>query len=130
MTMQYWEYGKIQYWEYGIIQYWEDEDPILVIQEYPVLGIRPHPISGNLRNPNNQHKSKIKQQQPPKQQHQNARVPKSPQSAPQGADGVITQAKNGSPDIIPTPFGRNFDEKKDEIAPGICRPHLLQNFRY
>ena len=40
---------------------------------------------------------------------------------------VITRIKNGSPDMILTPFDRKFDEKKDEIPPGICRPHLLQN---
>ena len=43
---------------------------------------------------------------------------------------VISRFKNGSPDIILTAFDRNFDEKKDEIPPGICRLHLLQNFQY
>ena len=43
---------------------------------------------------------------------------------------VITLVKNGSPDMIPTPFDGNFDEKKDEIPPGICRPHVLQIFQY
>ena len=40
---------------------------------------------------------------------------------------VITRVKNGSPDMIPTAFDGKFDEKQDEIPPGICRPHLLQN---
>ena len=43
---------------------------------------------------------------------------------------VITRFKNGSPDMIPTAFDRKFDEKKDEILAGICRPHLLQNIQY
>ena len=33
---------------------------------------------------------------------------------------VITRVKNKSPDMIPTAFERKFDEKKDEIPPGIC----------
>ena len=41
---------------------------------------------------------------------------------------VMTRVKNGSPDMIPTPFDGKVDEKKDEIPPGICRPHMLQNF--
>ena len=32
---------------------------------------------------------------------------------------VITQVKNGSPDMILTAFDGKFDEKKDEIPPGI-----------
>ena len=43
---------------------------------------------------------------------------------------VITRLTNGSPDMIPTAFERKFDEKEDEIPPGICRPHLLQKFQY
>ena len=42
----------------------------------------------------------------------------------------ITRVKNESPDMIPTAFEGKFDEKKDEISPGICRPHMLQNFQY
>ena len=38
--------------------------------------------------------------------------------------------KNGSPDMILTPFEGKFDEKKDEIPPGICRPHMLENIQY
>ena len=43
---------------------------------------------------------------------------------------VIIRFKNGSPDMIPTAFEGKFDEKKDEIPPGICRPHMLQNIQY
>ena len=35
---------------------------------------------------------------------------------------VITGVKNGSPDMILTPSDGKFDEKKDEIPPGACRP--------
>ena len=42
----------------------------------------------------------------------------------------ITRVENGSPDMIPVAFDRKFDEKKDEIPPGICRPHLLENIQY
>ena len=35
-----------------------------------------------------------------------------------------------SPDMNLTPFEGKFDEKKDEIPPGICRPHMLQFFQY
>ena len=43
---------------------------------------------------------------------------------------VITRVKNRSPDMILTAFAGNFDEKKDEIPPRICRPHMLQNIQY
>ena len=43
---------------------------------------------------------------------------------------VITRVKNGSPDMILTAFEGKFDAKKDEIPPGICRPHMHQNFQY
>ena len=43
---------------------------------------------------------------------------------------VITRIKNRSPDMILTPFDGKFDEKKDEIPPGICRVHMHQNFQY
>ena len=43
---------------------------------------------------------------------------------------VITGVENGSPDMIPLAFERKFDEKKDEIPLGICRPHMLQIFQY
>ena len=43
---------------------------------------------------------------------------------------VIIGVKNGSPDMILTAFEGKFDEKKDEIPLGICRPHLLQNIQY
>ena len=34
---------------------------------------------------------------------------------------VITRVENGSPDMIPVAFDRKFDEKKDEIPPGVHR---------
>ena len=43
---------------------------------------------------------------------------------------VITRIKNGSPDMILTAFEGKFDEKQNEIPPGICRPHMLQNIQY
>ena len=43
---------------------------------------------------------------------------------------VVTQVKNRSPDMILTPFDGKFNEKKDEIPPGICRPHMLQIIQY
>ena len=43
---------------------------------------------------------------------------------------VITHVKNWSPDMILTPFDRKFDEKKYEIPPGICRPHIFEIFQY
>ena len=43
---------------------------------------------------------------------------------------VITQVKNWSPDMILTAFEGKFDETKDKIPPGICRPHMLQNIQY
>ena len=43
---------------------------------------------------------------------------------------VITGVKNGSPDMIPVAFDRKFDEKKDEIPPGIYRPHMVEIFQY
>ena len=43
---------------------------------------------------------------------------------------VITGVKNGSPDMIPVAFDRKFDEKKDEIPPGIYRPHMFEIYQY
>ena len=43
---------------------------------------------------------------------------------------VINGIENGSPDMIPVAFDGKFDEKKDEIPPGICRPHILQIIQY
>ena len=43
---------------------------------------------------------------------------------------VITRVKNGSPNMIVTAFDGKTDEKKDEIPPGIYRPHMHQNFQY
>ena len=39
-------------------------------------------------------------------------------------------SKSRSPDMILTAFDGKFDETKDEIPPGICRPHMLQNIQY
>ena len=41
---------------------------------------------------------------------------------------VMTRVKNRSPDMILTTFDGKFDEKKDEIPPGICRPPYTSNF--
>ena len=43
---------------------------------------------------------------------------------------VITGVENWSPDMIPVAFEGKFDEKKDEIPPGIYRPHILEIFQY
>ena len=43
---------------------------------------------------------------------------------------VIIGVKNRSPDMIPVAFEGKFDEKKDEIPPGIYRPHILEIFQY
>ena len=43
---------------------------------------------------------------------------------------VITGVENWSPEMIPVAFDRKFDETKDEIPPGIYRPHMLQINQY
>ena len=43
---------------------------------------------------------------------------------------VISGVANGSPDMIPVAFQGKFDEKKDEIPPGIYRPHIIEIFQY
>ena len=43
---------------------------------------------------------------------------------------VITGVENWSPDMIPVAFDRKFDEKKDEIPPGIYRPHIFEIYQY
>ena len=43
---------------------------------------------------------------------------------------VITRIENASPDMIPVAFERKFDEKKDEIPPGIYRPCIVDFFQY
>ena len=43
---------------------------------------------------------------------------------------VITGVENWSPDMIPVAFERKFDEKKDEIPPGIYRPHIFEIYQY
>ena len=37
-------------------------------------------------------------------------------------------SQNGFPDIILTAFDGKFDEKKDEIPPGICRPSFASKY--
>ena len=41
---------------------------------------------------------------------------------------VISGVKNGSPDMILTTFDGKFDEKKDEIPPGACRPPYTSKY--
>ena len=43
---------------------------------------------------------------------------------------VIIGHENGSPDMILVAFDGKFDEKKDEIPAGICRPHMFHFFQY
>ena len=43
---------------------------------------------------------------------------------------VIIGVENGSPDMIPVTFERKFDETKDEIPPGICRPPIVEIIQY
>ena len=43
---------------------------------------------------------------------------------------VITSVENWSPDMIPVAFERKFDEKFDEIPPGIYRPHIVEIFQH
>ena len=43
---------------------------------------------------------------------------------------VITRVENWSPDMIPVAFERKFDEKKDEIPPGIYRTHIFEIYQY
>ena len=43
---------------------------------------------------------------------------------------VITRVENGSPDMIPVAFERKFNEKFDEIPPGIYRHHIFDFFQY
>ena len=43
---------------------------------------------------------------------------------------AITGVENKSPDMIPVAFERKFDEKFDEIPPGIYRPHIVEIFQY
>jgi len=41
---------------------------------------------------------------------------------------VITRDKNRSPNMILAAFNRNFNEKKDEIPPGACRPPYTSKY--
>ena len=43
---------------------------------------------------------------------------------------VMTGVKNRSPDMIPVAFERKFNEKFDEIPPGIYRPRIVDFFQY
>ena len=43
---------------------------------------------------------------------------------------VITGVENWSPDMIPVAFERKFNEKFDEIPPGIYRPHIVDFLQY
>ena len=43
---------------------------------------------------------------------------------------VITGIENWFPDMIPVAFERKFDETKNEIPPGIYRPHIVDFFQY
>ena len=43
---------------------------------------------------------------------------------------VITGVEHWSPGMIPVAFERKFDEKLDEMPPGICRPHMFDFFSY
>ena len=43
---------------------------------------------------------------------------------------VITGIESWSPDMIPVAFERKFDEKKNEIPPGIYRHHMLEIYQY
>ena len=43
---------------------------------------------------------------------------------------VITRVENESPDTIPVAFEGKFDEKKDEIPPGIYRLHMVEIYQY
>ena len=41
---------------------------------------------------------------------------------------VVTRDKNGSPDMVLTPFDGKFHEKKDETPPGACRPPYTSKY--
>ena len=41
---------------------------------------------------------------------------------------VITGVENWFPDMIPVAFERKFNEKFDEISPGIYRPRIVEIF--
>ena len=56
--------------------------------------------------------------------------PKKVNKKQQNVEQIITRVKNGSTDMILTPFDGKFNEKKDEMPPGICRPHMLHIFQY
>ena len=43
---------------------------------------------------------------------------------------VITAVENWSPGMIPVAIDRKFDELKDEIPPGIYRPHIVEIFQH
>ena len=43
---------------------------------------------------------------------------------------VITGVENWFPDMIPVAFERKFNEKFDEIPPGIYRSHIVEIYQY
>ena len=43
---------------------------------------------------------------------------------------VITGVENWSPEMISVAFERKFNEKFDEIPPGIYRSHIVEIFQY
>ena len=43
---------------------------------------------------------------------------------------VITGVENWFPDMIPVAFERKFNEKFDDIPPGIYRPRIVEIFQY
>ena len=43
---------------------------------------------------------------------------------------VMTGVKNWFPNMIPVAFKRKFNEKFDEIPPGIYRLHIVDFFQY
>jgi hypothetical protein len=45
-------------------------------------------------------------------------------------DMVMTRVKNRSSDMILTAFDGKFDEKKDEIPPGVHRPPYTSTLQY
>ena len=45
-------------------------------------------------------------------------------------NGHIYKYSHDSGGMILVAFDGKFDETKDEIPPGICRPHIFQNSQY
>ena len=53
---------------------------------------------------------------------------KSTKNKKKNVEKVITRVKNGSPNMILTPFNGKFNEKKDEIPPGAHRPPYTSKY--